>query len=136
MKLEYEANKVEHRKLLKERKEEMEQQKYIKRQDKKKEKKSGGITVIYTPGHTPGHISLHLKQSKTLITGDALFVDGGLLVPAPRYINFDKDLAMKSLEKFTRYDIEAVICYHGGVYTSNANQRIAGLINGQQQDKI
>ena len=26
----------------------------------------GGIRIIHTPGHTPGHISLYLKQSKTL----------------------------------------------------------------------
>lgn len=87
----------------------------------------GGITVIYTPGHTPGHISLYLKQSKTLIASDALLIDGGLLVPAPQYINFDQDLAIKSLKKFIRYDIEKVICYHGGVYDNNINQSIADL---------
>ena len=32
----------------------------------------GGITVIYTPGHTPGHICLYHTQSKTLIAGDTL----------------------------------------------------------------
>jgi len=30
----------------------------------------GGIRVIHTPGHTPGHISLYLKQSKILVAGD------------------------------------------------------------------
>ena len=33
----------------------------------------GGITVIHTPGHTPGHICLYIGQNKTLIAGDALF---------------------------------------------------------------
>ena len=32
----------------------------------------GGITVIFTPGHTPDHISLYHHSTKTLITGDAL----------------------------------------------------------------
>ena len=33
----------------------------------------GGLEVIETPGHMPGHISLYLKDSKTLICGDALY---------------------------------------------------------------
>lgn len=87
----------------------------------------GGITVIHTPGHTPGHICLYHRQSKTLIAGDALFVEGGLLVPAPEFVNFDAELAVNSLRKLTRYDIEKVICYHGGIYKDACNQRIAEL---------
>ena len=90
----------------------------------------GGITVIHTPGHTPGHICLYLKQSKTLIGGDALFVESGMLVQAPPSYNFDTDLSIKSIKKLTKYDIETVICYHGGLYKENVNQRIAELANG------
>jgi glyoxylase-like metal-dependent hydrolase (beta-lactamase superfamily II) len=89
----------------------------------------GGITVIYTPGHTPGHISLYLKQSKTLIAGDVLNVNDQMLVPAPPFTIFDKDSAIQSLKKLTLYDIETVICYHGGIYKDNPNQRIADLAN-------
>lgn len=39
----------------------------------------GGIRVIYTPGHTPGHISLYLKQSKTLIAGDSMYSVNGII---------------------------------------------------------
>ncbi|ODA42438.1 MBL fold metallo-hydrolase [Desulfosporosinus sp. BG] len=89
----------------------------------------GGITVIFTPGHTPGHICLYLNQSKTLITGDALnVVDGQLEGPKPEFSS-DIDLAKKSLKKLTQYDIETVICYHGGVYRNNINQRVLELTN-------
>ncbi|WKB35808.1 MBL fold metallo-hydrolase [Terrilactibacillus sp. S3-3] len=45
---------------------------------------AGGLTVIHTPGHTPGHISLYHEPSQTLIAGDALVVqDGQLLGPNP-----------------------------------------------------
>ncbi|SFA75685.1 Metallo-beta-lactamase superfamily protein [Cohnella sp. OV330] len=37
----------------------------------------GGVVVIHTRGHTPGHISLYLKQSKTLIAGDAFMIEEG-----------------------------------------------------------
>ncbi|MHB8157865.1 MAG: MBL fold metallo-hydrolase [Desulfocucumaceae bacterium] len=91
----------------------------------------GGITVIYTPGHTPGHICLYHKQSKTLIAGDALLLEGGLLVPSQQFTNLDTGSAIRSLKKLTRYDIEKVICYHGGLYEDHTSQRIAELANGQ-----
>lgn len=91
----------------------------------------GGITVIYTPGHTPGHICLYIKHCKTLIAGDTLNVEGGLLVQAAQSTNFDMDLSINSLKKLTKYDIETVICYHGGLYKNSANKRIAELANGK-----
>jgi glyoxylase-like metal-dependent hydrolase (beta-lactamase superfamily II) len=87
----------------------------------------GGIIVIHTPGHTPGHICLYLKQSKTLIAGDSMFVTDGLLVPAPQFINHNSETAIQSLKKLAPYDIETVICYHGGLYRDNPNRRIAEL---------
>jgi glyoxylase-like metal-dependent hydrolase (beta-lactamase superfamily II) len=86
-----------------------------------------GITVIFTPGHTPGHICLYLNQSKILVSGDALVAaDGELHGPNPRSA-YDIDTALKSLKKLTQYDIETVICYHGGVYRDSANKRLAEL---------
>jgi glyoxylase-like metal-dependent hydrolase (beta-lactamase superfamily II) len=88
----------------------------------------GGIIVIHTPGHTPGHICLFLKKEKTLITGDAMsVVDHQLLGPAPRF-TYDMNLAMDSLGKLKNYDIEKVICYHGGLYQGQIRQRIDEII--------
>lgn len=90
----------------------------------------GGITVIDTPGHTPGHISLYHQPSKTLIAGDALVVaDGELYGPSPEY-TLDTRTALASLQKLTLFDIEKVICYHGGFYQGNVNERIAELAKG------
>jgi glyoxylase-like metal-dependent hydrolase (beta-lactamase superfamily II) len=87
-----------------------------------------GIIVINTPGHTPGHISLYHKQSRTLIAGDAMMVvDGKLLIADPQYC-VDASLAMESLREFIAYDIETVICYHGGLFRDNVNMRIAELV--------
>jgi len=87
----------------------------------------GGITVIFTPGHTPGHICLYLNQSKILVSGDALVAaDGELRGPNPQ-ATYDMDTALESLRELTRYDIETVICYHGGVYRDSANERLAEL---------
>jgi glyoxylase-like metal-dependent hydrolase (beta-lactamase superfamily II) len=92
----------------------------------------GGITVIFTPGHTPGHICLYLNQSKILVAGDAMVVaEGELRGPNPRSAH-DIDTAVKSLQKLMRYNIETVVCYHGGVYKDSANKRIAELANASK----
>lgn len=87
----------------------------------------GGIIVILTPGHTPGHMSLYHKKSKTLIAADSmLVVEGVLQGPKPAYCS-DYPLALQSLKKYAQFDIERVLCYHGGLVTDNVNQRIAEL---------
>ncbi|NOU64978.1 MBL fold metallo-hydrolase [Paenibacillus sp. LMG 31461] len=89
----------------------------------------GGIVVILTPGHTPGHMSLYHKRSKTLIAADSMVVaEGELQGPIPAYCA-DYPLALQSLRKFLQFDIERVLCYHGGLITDNVNQRIAEIVN-------
>lgn len=85
----------------------------------------GGIRVIHTPGHTPGHLCLYLERSKTLVAGDALTVQGGRLVKGPDSYDWRSGVARESLRKLTQYDIRAIISYHGGLYQENVNERLA-----------
>ena len=79
----------------------------------------GGIEIISTPGHMPGHISVYHKESKSLIAGDALVIeDGELVIALPQY-TLDMNEARNSAKKLLNYDIDKIICYHGGVYTKD-----------------
>ncbi|AVK97680.1 MBL fold metallo-hydrolase [Lysinibacillus sphaericus] len=84
----------------------------------------GGILVIHTPGHTPGHISLYLRQSKTLVAGDSMYSVNGVLqgVHLPTTLNIEA--ARQSLKKYINLDIESVVCYHGGLSLANSNEQI------------
>ncbi|MEG0774992.1 MBL fold metallo-hydrolase [Clostridium sp.] len=88
----------------------------------------GGVEVIATPGHMPGHISLYLKEFKTLISGDALVVENGELVIANPNYTLDMGEAKKSIEKLLNYDIEKIICYHGGIYTENIKDSLEKIL--------
>jgi glyoxylase-like metal-dependent hydrolase (beta-lactamase superfamily II) len=78
-----------------------------------------GIEVVFTPGHTAGHISLYIKENKTFIAGDALvLIDDKLVIPYPHFA-YDADKAKESVKHLYSYEIEELICYHGGLIKSN-----------------
>ncbi|WP_123039578.1 MBL fold metallo-hydrolase [Cohnella candidum] len=87
----------------------------------------GGIVVIETPGHTPGHLSFYHLPSRTLIACDALTIEGGKLAPPAPHLCSDPDQALRSLKRFEEFDIQRLICYHGGFYRENANHDINAL---------
>lgn len=89
----------------------------------------GGITVIFTPGHTPGHMCLYINRYKILIAGDMFCVRDGMLFKSNKDLNFDEKLNDQSVKKLMDYDIETVICYHGGICNENVNKRISELVN-------
>lgn len=75
----------------------------------------------------PGHTCFYLKKYEALVTGDAMnVVDSELRGPIPEY-TFDMKQAIELVKKLANYDIQTVICYHGGVFTNNPNERIAEL---------
>lgn len=88
----------------------------------------GGVEIIATPGHMPGHISIYLRKYKTLIAGDALVVENNELEIANPQYTLDIEEAKNSIKKLLEYEIEKVICYHGGVYTQNSKESLHKLL--------
>jgi len=77
----------------------------------------GGIKVVFTPGHTPGHTAYFLKAGKVLITGDAANISNGELTgPNPRN-TLDMSKATESFEKLQKQNADSIVCYHGGLYS-------------------
>src|SRR5690554_2119686 len=75
---------------------------------------AGGCQVISTPGHTPGHISLFLTETNSIVTGDAAVVENGELVIANPQFALDLNMAQDSLEKIIAMNADNYYCYHGG----------------------
>ncbi|SFS70774.1 MBL fold metallo-hydrolase [Paenibacillus sp. BC26] len=89
---------------------------------------AGGLQVIYTPGHSPDHIALYHIPSKTLVTGDSVTSNEGVLMPPAANFTPDWATAIESVKKFQKLNIATVITYHGGVCTENLQERLAAIV--------
>lgn len=88
----------------------------------------GGVEIVATPGHMPGHISIYLKESKTLVAGDALVIEEGKLSIANPQYTLDMANAKKSIKKLLRYEIDGIVCYHGGIYMEGIKESLQKLV--------
>ncbi|NTS42172.1 MBL fold metallo-hydrolase [Flavisolibacter sp. BT320] len=86
------------------------------------------VDIIPTPGHTPGHISLYLKEEQVLVAADAVVIeDKGLDLANPQYA-LDLPKAIASVEKISRLPIRKLVCYHGGTVSENVGEALAQLV--------
>ncbi|MBE7718884.1 MBL fold metallo-hydrolase [Lacrimispora indolis] len=77
---------------------------------------AGGCEILDTSGHMPGHISLYLKESHSVITGDAAVLNDGRLVIANPQYTLDLHKAKASLKRLISLDADRYYCYHGGIF--------------------
>jgi glyoxylase-like metal-dependent hydrolase (beta-lactamase superfamily II) len=82
------------------------------------------VRVVFSPGHTPGHICLYHERSRTLIAGDALTAEDGRLRGPNPSATPDMPLAAQSVRKLAALDVQAIVCYHGGVVDDDAQGQL------------
>lgn len=89
-----------------------------------------GFTVVHTPGHTPGHISLLHKEKRFLITGDALSNRGNRLRTPLWIYTPDQENALRSIWKLAKKygdDYEMMAFGHGPPIMQNGGKRVKAL---------
>ena len=78
------------------------------------------VEVVYTPGHTPGHISLIVDD--LLISGDALNNEkDGLAGPRERFTP-EMEEAVQSVHKLSFLEFDTVHCFHGGTVEASSSE--------------
>jgi hydroxyacylglutathione hydrolase len=88
-----------------------------------------GLSVIHTPGHTLGSISLYSEGSKAMFVGDALRTDkDGMprLLSAAMTVNIEQ--AKNSIRKIASYEFELLLPGHGPPILTDASKKVKDLV--------
>ncbi|MEO5711372.1 MAG: MBL fold metallo-hydrolase [Nocardioidaceae bacterium] len=91
---------------------------------------AGGLRVVHTPGHSPGHISLLLESTGTLITGDALFnfrfLRGTRISPA--FLCSDFAMTKQTAHRLGELEYDVAAFTHGPEIRDRARETVRGLL--------
>ena len=63
-----------------------------------------------------------------MIAGDALFLQDGELVISRPTATFDMEQARQSVKKLLDYDMDKIICYHGGLYEGDIKEALNKIL--------
>lgn len=85
---------------------------------------AGGLEVIHTPGHTPGHISLYARERRALFAGDAFANWFGLQLPLSMS-SHDMAQAKQSIATLARLDYDVALVGHGRPILGMASEKVA-----------
>ena len=88
---------------------------------------AGGLRVVHTPGHSPGHVSLLHETSGVLIVGDSLFNNTGLKFSwAPACS--DIPLSRETAGRLGELDFDVAAFMHGPEIREGARDKIREFI--------
>lgn len=68
------------------------------------------FNLLYTPGHTPGQIAVHVPEERVLFTGDTVFCECQTWL-----MTSDVDQWISSLDRLRSLDVDVVVPGHGPV---------------------
>lgn len=87
----------------------------------------GGVHVVHTPGHTPGHIALWLPSARLLISGDALQRRRDRLRPPAHLFTSDWPQALRSIRRLAEFPAERLALSHFPPVRSDAHRWVQRL---------
>ncbi|MER5454584.1 MBL fold metallo-hydrolase [Micromonospora sp. NPDC002389] len=88
----------------------------------------GGLRVVHTPGHSPGHVSLLHEPTRVLITGDALFNVAGIRWPVKAFCT-DFEMTQQTAHVLGELEYDAVAFTHGPEITERAREQVRGFLS-------
>jgi glyoxylase-like metal-dependent hydrolase (beta-lactamase superfamily II) len=89
---------------------------------------AGGLRVLHTPGHSPGHVSLLHEPTRILITGDAIFNVLGIRISPPSLCS-DFRLTQQSAHVLGEVDYDLAAFTHGPEIRDGARTRIRAYLS-------
>ena len=88
---------------------------------------AGGLRVVHTPGHTPGHVALLNESTGVLITGDSIWNVRKLSFGVKAFCN-DITLNQQTAHVLGELDYEVAAFTHGPHVTEQAREKVRGYL--------
>jgi glyoxylase-like metal-dependent hydrolase (beta-lactamase superfamily II) len=88
----------------------------------------GGLRVLHTPGHSPGHVSLLHEPTRVLVTGDALFNVAGVRWPVKSFCT-DFRMTQRTAHVLGELDYDVAAFTHGPEITNRAREQVRTFLS-------
>jgi glyoxylase-like metal-dependent hydrolase (beta-lactamase superfamily II) len=92
----------------------------------------GGLRVVHTAGHSPGHVSLLHEPTGVLITGDAIFNVRGLRY-SPATFCTDIRLSRETAHKLGELEYDVAAFTHGAHISDGAREAVRAFLRGKSR---
>ena len=94
---------------------------------------AGGLRVVHTPGHTPGHVSLLHEPSGVLITGDSIFNAFSRMRWPFAMLCTDSALSRRTAHVLGELDYRVAAFTHGPEIRDGAREAVRGFLRDRQE---
>lgn len=91
---------------------------------------AGGLTVVSTPGHSPGHCSFLHRETGVLVTGDAIFNVRGLRY-SPKTFCTDVRLSRETAGRLGELEFDVAAFTHGAHVSHGAQAAVRAFLAGR-----
>lgn len=88
----------------------------------------GPLSVVHTPGHTPGHLAFWMAEPRILFCGDAVVTSPKFMAGWPGF-TLNKRQHDASLQKMAGYDAAILAFGHGEPITAGGAERLRELLS-------
>jgi glyoxylase-like metal-dependent hydrolase (beta-lactamase superfamily II) len=89
----------------------------------------GGLRVLHTPGHTPGHLAFYSEEQGVLLSGDSIATWPQFDAGWPAF-NLNPEDQRESIRRMAALEPQKVGVGHGSPITQEAADRIHSLVEG------
>jgi glyoxylase-like metal-dependent hydrolase (beta-lactamase superfamily II) len=97
---------------------------------------AGGLRVLHTPGHSPGHVSLLHEPTRILVTGDSIWnVRARMTWSIPAFCT-DATMAKKTAHVLGDLDYDMAAFTHGPEIRQGAREAIRGFLRRRTVGRV
>ncbi len=89
------------------------------------------LSIIHTPGHTPGHVCVYDQANGVLVASDALTGAGGRVGLPNKDFTPDYEEALRSVKYLGTFDYDTAYFGHGEPVEVNASEEVRQLTAGR-----